>query len=43
MIRTRDGQRRYRLYEGHCYTEWDAEYIEGCYTHEPQDYDDDDE
>lgn len=43
MIRTKDGQRKYRLYEGRCYTEWEAEYIERCYTHEPQDYDDDDE
>ena len=43
MIRTKDGQRKYRLYEGRCYTEWEAEYIEEYYTHEPQDYDDDDE
>lgn len=42
MIRTKDGQRKYRLYEGRCYTEWEAEYIERCYTHEPQDYDDED-
>lgn len=43
MIRTNDGQRKYRLYEGHCYTEYEAEHIEKYYTHEPQDYDDDDE
>lgn len=43
MIRTKDGQRKYRLYEGRCYTEWEAEYIERCYTHEPQDYDNEDE
>ena len=43
MIRTRDGQRKYRLYEGHCYTEHEAEHIEKYYTHEPQDYDDGDE
>ena len=45
MIHTKDGQRKYRLYEGNwaCYTEYEAEYIENYYTHEPQDYDDDDE
>lgn len=43
MIHTKDGQRKYRLYEGHCYTEHKAEDIEGYYTHEPQIYDDEDE
>lgn len=43
MIHTKDGQRRYRLYEGNYYTEHEAEYIENYYTHEPQNYDDDDE
>lgn len=40
MTRTKDGQRKYRLYEGNWayYTEWEAEYIEKYYTHEPQDY-----
>ena len=42
-VRTEDGKWKYRLYEGNwsCYTEHDEQHIEKCYTHEPQNYDED--
>ena len=42
-VKTKYGNWKYRLYEGYCYTEHEAEHIEKYYSHEPQDYDDDDE
>lgn len=43
MVRTEDGERKYRLYEGDwaCYTEWDEQHIANGYTREPQDYGED--
>lgn len=42
-VRTEDGKWKYRLYEGnlHCYCEYEEQHIKNCYTHEPQNYDDD--
>ena len=42
-VRTEDGKWKYRLYEGNwsCYCEYEEQHIKNCYTHEPQNYDDD--
>ena len=41
-VRTEDGKWKYRLYEGswHCYCEYEEQHIKNCYTHEPQNYED---
>lgn len=40
-VRTEDGKVKYRLYEGRCYCEYEEQHIKQCYTHEPQNYEED--